>query len=263
MSNINLGISQSRGYENVNLINIENKNGIAVVSSRVVAKDFDKQHSHVLRDIENIISNMVDEFGNPKLDRQMFIESTYENRGKQYKEYLLTRDGFSLLVMGFTGKEALQWKLQYIEAFNRMEEYIKQQQSYEMPKMTLEEIMIAQLQEQQRIKQQQAVIEQQVQTVEQRMTNFEENSALDPGEYSLVCSRVSSRVHAVLKERGINREHVGELFKALNRDIKEITGVKTRTQLRKRHLDMVLDFINDWQPSRATMITINQMSLGI
>lgn len=74
----------------------------------MVAKDFGKQHSHVLRDIENIISNMVDEFGNPKLDRQMFIESTYENRGKQYKEYLLTRDGFSLLVMGFTGKEALQ-----------------------------------------------------------------------------------------------------------------------------------------------------------
>ena len=220
MNDIRLGKTQSRGYENVNLINIENKNGVAVVSSRVVAKDFGKRHANVLQTIDELIKTV-------NSVMTLFIESSYKaGTGKQYKEYLLTRDGFSLLVMGFTGKEALHWKLQYIEAFNRMEEYIKQQQSREMPKMTLEEIMIAQLQEQQRIKQQQAVIEQQVQTVEQRMTNFEENSALDPGEYSLVCSRVSSRVHAVLKERGINREQVGELFKALNRDIKEITGVR-------------------------------------
>ena len=256
MSDINIKSRYSKGYENIQLIN---KDGVVVVSSRVVAEDFGKRHSDVLRSIEDLNKEM-----STTQNCVLFVESQYKaSNGKMNKEYLLTRDGFSLLVMGFTGKEALQWKLQYIEAFNRMEEYIKQQQSHEMPKMTLEEIMIAQLQEQQRIKQQQAVIEQQVQTVEQRMTNFEENSALDPGEYSLVCSRVSSRVHAVLKERGINREQVGELFKALNRDIKEITGVKTRTQLRKRHLDMVLDFINDWQPSRATMITINQMSLEI
>jgi phage regulator Rha-like protein len=41
------------------------------------------------------------------------------------KEYLLTRDGFSLVVMGFTGQKALQWKLKYIEAFNKMEAQLK------------------------------------------------------------------------------------------------------------------------------------------
>ena len=259
MSNINLGISQSRGYENVNLINIENKNGIAVVSSRVVAKDFDKQHSHVLRDIENIISNMVDEFGNPKLDRQMFIESTYENRGKQYKEYLLTRDGFSLLVMGFTGKEALQWKLQYIEAFNKMEEQIKQasHNPYANVSPELQSIIM--------LDQKQQMLEQQVQTVQQKVNEIEENAKLDPAEYSLVSKRVSSRVYEVQKERqmNLNKKQIGELFRALNRDILEITGVKTRTQLRQKHLDMVLDFINDWYPSRAAMFNINQMSLEI
>lgn len=56
----------------------------------------------------------------------MFVESTYQNsRGKTYKCYLMNRDGFSLLAMGFTGKEALQWKLKYIEAFNKMEETLK------------------------------------------------------------------------------------------------------------------------------------------
>ena len=54
------------------------------------------------------------------------MESEYTTeRGRKYKEYLLTRDGFSLLVMGFTGSRALEWKLKYIEAFNKMEQAIK------------------------------------------------------------------------------------------------------------------------------------------
>ena len=52
----------------------------------------------------------------------MFISSVYENRGKEYPEYLLNRDGFSLLVMSFNNtRNVLEWKLKYIEAFNRME----------------------------------------------------------------------------------------------------------------------------------------------
>lgn len=49
---------------------------------------------------------------------KFFFKSTYENRGKRYPMYLMNRDGFALLVMGFTGKDALEWKLKYIKAFN-------------------------------------------------------------------------------------------------------------------------------------------------
>lgn len=56
----------------------------------------------------------------------MFVSSTYKNsRGRNYDEFLMDRDGFSLLVMGFTGKKALEWKLKYIDAFNKMEETLK------------------------------------------------------------------------------------------------------------------------------------------
>ena len=56
----------------------------------------------------------------------LFIESSYvASNGKTNKEYLLTRDGFSLLVMGFTGQKALEWKLKYIRAFNEMEKELK------------------------------------------------------------------------------------------------------------------------------------------
>lgn len=53
--------------------------------------------------------------------KSMIYETSYENRGRQYPMYLMNIDGFSLLVMGFTGKEALDWKVKYIEAFNEME----------------------------------------------------------------------------------------------------------------------------------------------
>lgn len=93
--------------------------GELVVTSRQVAEDFGKQHQHVTQAIENLISEN-------SLLKSMMMESEYTTeRGRKYKEYLLTRDGFSLLVMGFTGSRALEWKLKYIEAFNKMEQAIK------------------------------------------------------------------------------------------------------------------------------------------
>lgn len=103
-------------------ITLFNQDGRILASSLDVAEKFGKSHNHVIRDIEDIISKS----DCPNLDSEMFVESTYQNsRGKTYKCYLMNRDGFSLLAMGFTGKEALQWKLKYIEAFNKMEETLK------------------------------------------------------------------------------------------------------------------------------------------
>ena len=99
------------------------EDGKLVVSSRRIADDFKKDHAKVLRSIEGYISE------NPVLASQnYFIKSNYKTNGnnKTYKEYLLTRDGFSLLVMGFNGREALEWKLKYIEAFNTMERKLKE-----------------------------------------------------------------------------------------------------------------------------------------
>lgn len=101
-----------------NLITIENKDGKLTVSSREVAERFEKQHSHVMESIRNLVVEN-------STTKKLFIESAFQNRGKEYPEYLLTRDGFSLLAMGFTGAKALEWKLKFIEAFNKMEESIK------------------------------------------------------------------------------------------------------------------------------------------
>lgn len=94
-------------------------NNQIVVSSKDLAEHFGKQHKHVIENIRDILSaeNSANEF---------FHEESYSYNGRRLPMYLMNRDGFSLLAMGFTGKKALQWKLKYIEAFNEMEETLKQ-----------------------------------------------------------------------------------------------------------------------------------------
>lgn len=90
--------------------------GQAFCSSREIAEHFEKQHKNVLQAIANILQD-AGEFG-----RLNFQPSSYTTvQGKEQRSFNLTRDGFSLLVMGFTGSAAMQWKLKYIEAFNALE----------------------------------------------------------------------------------------------------------------------------------------------
>jgi Rha family phage regulatory protein len=100
----------------------------AVVSSLQVATDFHKRHDRVLRSIENLLGGLPK---NGETPGKMFFKSTYRNEqnGEDYPMYFMNRDGFSLLVMGFTGKKALEWKLKYIAAFNTMEKLLLEKQS--------------------------------------------------------------------------------------------------------------------------------------
>ena len=99
-------------------------NNKPVVSSRQIAEKFEKEHFNVMRDIENIIGGVLKIEDTPD---QMFFKTTYihEQNGQKYPMYLMNRDGFSLLVMGFTGEKALDWKLKFIKAFNAMEAKLK------------------------------------------------------------------------------------------------------------------------------------------
>ncbi|OTA77838.1 Rha family transcriptional regulator [Limosilactobacillus reuteri] len=99
----------------------------AVTTSLQVAQNFEKKHQHVLRDIDALKQD-VSNFG------QMFIESNQpDSYGRDRRIYYMNRDGFSLLAMGFTGKKALQFKLKYIDAFNRMEKQLQQQKPLSLP----------------------------------------------------------------------------------------------------------------------------------
>lgn len=88
----------------------------ATTNSLLVAEMFGKQHKNVLQAIEKLIGDL------PEKDRLNFqpilVADSYD---RQQPAYEISRDAFSLLAMGFTGKAALEWKLKFLEAFNLME----------------------------------------------------------------------------------------------------------------------------------------------
>lgn len=101
------------------IILTENNNQ-PVANSRQIAEHFGKEHRNVLRDVENLKKDMLN-------FEQMFFETTMpDSYGREQRVYLMNRDGFTLLAMGFNGKKALQFKLAYINAFNEMEKKLKE-----------------------------------------------------------------------------------------------------------------------------------------
>lgn len=97
------------------------RGGEATCASYHIAEHFSKAHKDVLR----VIDRLRDECG-PEFDRRNFTPIDYiDGKGRKYRAYSLTRDGFSLVVMGFTGSAATEWKIKYIGAFNALENEVR------------------------------------------------------------------------------------------------------------------------------------------
>lgn len=96
--------------------------GRIFTTSLKVAEHFEKRHKNVLQSIEKLLADCPDEdFG-----RLNFQPSSYQNeQNKTQPMYHLTEEGFALLAMGFTGPKALQWKIDFLNAFRAMEAELK------------------------------------------------------------------------------------------------------------------------------------------
>lgn len=89
--------------------------GVPITNSRRVAKGFGRKHKNVLRAIDKLDCDA-------QFSRLNFKPSTYlDQRGKEQREVLMTRDGFTFLIMGFTGQRAAKFKQDYIKQFDQME----------------------------------------------------------------------------------------------------------------------------------------------
>lgn len=114
----------------MNDIILSTQNGEPVASSRQIAESFEKNHRDVLRAVDNLKEDV-------RNFAQMFFETTVpDSYGREQRAYLMNRDGFTLLAMGFTGKAALEWKLKYIAAFNEMEKKLDEQ-----PRLTRSQLL--------------------------------------------------------------------------------------------------------------------------
>lgn len=97
------------------LVKIENDR--MITTSRMIAETFNKRHDNVLRDIENLKKDVLN------FEEMFFETEAPDSYGRLQRAYLITKEGFQLLAMGFNGSEAMEWKLKYIEAFKQMEAF--------------------------------------------------------------------------------------------------------------------------------------------
>lgn len=222
------------------------------ITSNEVADMIGKEHSKLIRDIRTYIGYL----GEAKIgSSEFFIESTYKSeQNKDLPNYLLTKQGCELVSNKLTGAKGIQFTAKYVSRFNQMEENIKQQPK--VPTTPREQVLLA--------LQASEETNQRVDELDDRVADLEENTVLSAGDYGYISRRINQRVSEVARGFGkLTQEQRGKLHKDINSGVKAVTGVSTRTQLRNRHYETVLDFINDWEPSTATKMQVRQMSLDL
>ncbi|WP_142961397.1 Rha family transcriptional regulator [Enterococcus faecalis] len=222
----------------------------AVTSSLQVAETFGKEHRAVLKAIDDLKEGLAQKYAD------LFCEDTYIHpQNKQaYRVVYMNRDGFTLAVLGFNNSQkVLQFKLKYIEAFNQMEKEIQQ------PKLPTSQRQLAML-----ALSANEETNERVDVIEKEVADLKDNQKIGADDYGYLSRRVHQRVAEVAKGFGkITKEQRGKLYKDINSGIKQITGVGTRSQLREKHYPIVIEYINDWEPSTATKTVVRQMSLDL
>lgn len=183
-----------------------------------------------------------------------FIESTYKDGNNQERpNYLLTKQGCEMVSNKLTGAKGVQFTAKYVSRFNEMESHIQESQS-KLPQSPMEVLSLM-------FDVQKDTIER-VDTIESEVYDMKENQLIGSGDYGYISRRIHQRVSEIARGYGkITQKQRGELYKDINGGVKRITGVGSRTQLRAKHYQVVIDFINDWEPSTATKTVVRQMNL--
>lgn len=231
---------------------LSTQNGEPVASSRQIAENFGKSHDNVLKGIENLIGGLVKINDTPGLLKNehtpMFYktEYTHEQNGQTYPMYLMNRDGFSLLVMGFTGKAALEWKLKYIQAFNEMEKKLATPQ---MPKLSKELQALF-------------LLDDRTQRQEQRLTALENTMTVDYNQQRVLRKSISRAVISALgdeKAPAYIDNHVrSKVYSECNHDVQDWFRVNSVGNIPRKRFDEAVEYIQRWKPSTNTVMLIQQ-----
>lgn len=208
----------------------------AVTTSLQIAEDFGKRHDHVLRDVEKLEKD-VPNFG------EMFYESeTADSYGRPRKTYFMNRNGFTLIAMGFTGKEAMQFKLKYIEAFNQMESQLQK------PVDSLELALKAALEHERSIKEIKSDVDYLKGSM--RVDSLQQQEIQQTAKKSVI--------HALGGMDSIAYQEISKkAFSAFWREFKQHFKVPRYGDIPKVKHDEALRFIKLWRPSTSLQMEID------
>ena len=205
------------------------QNGRPVTDSLMVSEKFEKRHDNVLRDIEQLECSKEFSFLN-------FEESTYQMRGRVYRKVNMTRDGFTFLVMGYTGKEAARFKEDYIKAFNIMEDELNGKQSNPIKAL---------MQATHNLLASQELIVDRLDNVEQKV---DEQITLHSGEQRRLQKAIATKVYSLEQDEAVRPE----LFRQLHREIKDRWGVASYKDIKHYEFQGVLRYVDAWVPKKAS-----------
>jgi len=190
-----------------------------VTTSLKVAEVFEKKHKHVLEAIHKLEDMRAENSAG-----SMFVKGAYNDiQGKQRPMYYITRDGFAMLGMGFTGEKAIKFKLEFISAFNAMEKTLQQQihQQSQLPGLTTAQFLLQQAQfmveQEQRLSQVESRVEQMESSMQQMATERKE-----AGQLLLSLDTTDSNPMPAITLRDKIRERVNAYSKAHNVDFADV-----------------------------------------
>lgn len=218
-------------------ITLTEKNNKPVTSSRELALNFDKEHKHVLESIRSLEKDV------PNF-RLMFFETTMpDSYGRKQKVYLMNRDGFTLLAVGFTGKKALKFKLDYIAAFNAMEEKLKQN----IPTDPLQLALHSAIENAKRID-----------TVEEKLEYFNEFMRLSTLQERTLQMNMKHKVIKVCDgyKSPLYNKVSSKVFRAAWKEFNNYFELPVYRALPASKYEEALKFINMWQPSTSLALDI-------
>jgi Rha family phage regulatory protein len=207
----------------------------AVTTSVQVAETFGKRHDHTMRAIDELKKD-VPNFG------EMFSEDYEPDAyGRDRRIYYMTHDGFTLLAMGFTGRKATKFKLEYINAFHELETA-----THASLPQTPEEMLRLTMQVSTR------TVER-VDKLDERLDDIEARTLLSPGEYNFIARSVNRTVAGWINDHNLllTAKQRSPFYRDINRGLAEYLGIRTRTQILMTDFDKACEFILNWIPSTA------------
>lgn len=215
-----------------NLLVLHNQQ--AVVSSLNVAESFEKRHDNVLRDVEALKKDVLN-------FEEMFFETTEPDRyNRDRRIYLMNRDGFSLLAMGFTGSKAIHFKVEYINAFKEMEKALTQPKA-----LTEKEQLMASMRLSLETAGEIEVVKKEIAEVRDIAEN---QVTLDHGEQRRLQKAVAIKVYEIETDPAGQRR----MFKELYREIKDRFAVASYKDVKRKDLQNAIRYVDAWLPRKVS-----------
>ncbi|CDN36889.1 ORF6C domain-containing protein [Bacillus thuringiensis] len=209
-------------------------NGKVVTDSLMIAEVFNKRHDNVMSDIKTQM-----DYAGVEFSLLNFKERTYENRGRRYPKIDLTEEAFTLVVMSYNTKEAVQMKIKFIEEFKRIKQHIQNQQKIPKDPMSVLKLTFEALEGQ----------AEEIRHIKSDVKDLRENAPL----YAVECDEISKAVRRLgvlliggkgsnaYQDISLRRKLYSDIYSQLHREF----GVNSYKAIERHHLDRAIQIINE------------------